>query len=126
MSPRPSCSSAIRTTNTRIAYCASLPEQLGVCHADVLAVRGDRVADEAREVRAEGEDQQRDDHLRHEQHDAAEQVGDVGEPEAVEGDHQRGEQHQPVDEQTEHVVGVRFAAALLQEAVDARVLGERR
>jgi hypothetical protein len=43
----------------------------------------------AGEVRAEREDQQRDDHSWHEQHDLADQVGDVGEPEAVERDHER-------------------------------------
>ena len=72
-------SSAISTTKTMIAYCASLPRRSASWMPAVAAVGDDGVADEAREVRAEGEDQQRHDHLGHEQHQAPEQVGDVGE-----------------------------------------------
>ena len=98
------------------------PEELRVLDVHVPAVRGDGVGDEAREVAAEGEHQQRDQHLGHEQNHAAEQVGDVGEAEAVEAHHERAEDHQPVDHQADDLGGVGGDAAVAQEAVEAGAL----
>ena len=53
-----------------------------------------------------------------------EEIGDVGEPEAVEGDDQRGEDHQQEDERAEDVGRVALDAALLQEIVRSRAFGE--
>jgi hypothetical protein len=91
---------------------------------DVPAIGGDGVADEAREVGAEGEDQQRHHHLGHEQDDAAQQVGDVGEAQRIEADDQRAEDHQPVHQHAEDLGGVALDAAVVQEAVEAGALGD--
>ena len=99
-------SSAMSITNVMMAYCASRPSSLGVAHADVAAVGDDRLADEAREIGAEGEHQQGDDDPGHEQHHAAEQLGHVGQAEPVEGDDQRGQDDQPVDQHAEQPHGV--------------------
>ncbi len=79
---------------------------------------------EAREVGAEGEDEERHDDPRHEEQHLAQQVRDVGEAEAVEADDERGEDHQPVGERGEDPGGVGLDAALLEEAVHAGALGE--
>jgi hypothetical protein len=101
-----------------------LAQQQRVLHLHVAAVGGDRVADEAREVGAEGQHQQRHEHVRHEPHHAAEQVGDVGQAQAVEGDEQRRQDDQPIHQHAEDGGGVAGHAALAQEAVEARALGE--
>ena len=51
---------------------------IAVLDADVAAVRHHRAGDEAREIRAESEDDERDHDARHEHHDLAQEVGDVG------------------------------------------------
>ena len=109
------------TTKTTIAYIASRPKQNGVGHVEILAVRSDGHADEAREVGAERENHDSDDHPGHEQHDLADQLGHRDQADAVRRDHQRGEDDQPVDQQAEHAGRVGLAAALLEERVDARL-----
>ncbi len=99
-------------------------EDVRVLDVDVAAIGGHRVADEAREVGAEGEDEECDHHLGQEQHHAPEQIGDVGEAEQVEADDQRGEDHQPVEKQRQDARGVGVDAAVAQEAVHAGALGE--
>jgi hypothetical protein len=92
--------------------------------ADVAQVGRDGHADESREVRAKRKQQHGDHHARNKQQYAPDQLGDVFEVEAVEGDHQRGEDDQPVHQQRKNRDGVQASPSLAQEAVDARLLAE--
>src|SRR5213075_2274228 len=64
------------------------------------------------------------DHPGDEQQYASDKIGHVRESHAVERDHQRSENGEPVDQQAENLRGVELAAALLDEAIDARFFGQ--
>ncbi len=82
----------------------------------------DRLTHETGEIGAEHHDESGHEDLRSEQLDALQQIGDVGEPQAVEGDHQRGDQHHPVAEQPEQGRRVALQTGRLQEMIGAGAL----
>jgi hypothetical protein len=99
-------------------------EQSGIAHAGLAEVGGGREPDEAREVRPEGQQQHGHHDPRHEQQHAADELGHVLQVQAVEGDHQRDEDDQPVHQQAEDLHGVDLAAALAQERVEAGLFAD--